>query len=116
MANDNWIGLTLLYALAVVFVSYISFRLSIVLPAKALGSEMKIGEAWEHTRRVSTALIAAVLVIVVVQVVLGFLVEGLPDLLSIVIGLILDWVVLMFGISILTTLYGYCVEGRELPA
>lgn len=96
---------------------WIALRVSLILPAAAMGRALKIGESWEATAPMSAQIWGLALILGVLSsifaIVLGqlgsaqstaglwfqtlsFLVEGL------------------ISVSILTTLYGHLVEGRPL--
>ncbi len=110
----GWLGALIGLVLISATFSFISLRLSIVLPAKALGIEMGLGEAWEKTKQVAAPIFFVALIIMGATLVATAIVDQLPAAISWLPLFLIDWISLMFGISILTTLYGYCVEGREL--
>lgn len=96
---------------------WIALRISLILPAAAMGQKMKIAESWNATAPVTSALwgLAAMLGLLsaVVSLVIGSLTAPgtganiwLQTASYVVEGLI--------SISILTTLYGHLVEGRPL--
>lgn len=95
----------------------IVYRLSVVLPAAALEESLGIGGAWERTKGTT----GAIIVLAIVSA-LGFIVIGLPVLFifnpgsvpAIIWSFFTDWVAIMVGVSILTTLYGHYVEERPL--
>ncbi len=93
------------------------YRLSIVLPASAIGKPIKFREAWNRTPGNGGAFLVLALVMFVFQA----LVQTLIYLLGVipVLGALastffgaLIWP--MINVSILTTMYGVFVEGREL--
>ena len=95
----------------------IVYRLSVVLPAAALEESLGIGGAWERTKGTT----GTIIVLAIVSA-LGFIVIGLPVLFifnpgsvpAIIWSFFTDWVAIMVGVSILTTLYGHYVEERPL--
>lgn len=96
--------------------SWLSIRLGLVLPAVAVGKQMTFRESWTATAALSFAILTAILILVVLNVVvsgvLGLLFRG-----SVVFGildLVVGWVSVMVGLSILTTIYGHAVEGRPI--
>ncbi|MBM2575270.1 hypothetical protein JQC91_03035 [Jannaschia sp. Os4] len=113
-------------ALVVVF-----YRLAVILPAGAVGRPVAFGEAWSATSGAS----GAILLVAVLTVALSLLLQ-LPTLLvggglgavgdpaaaavatggviSLVYGVVVQWIMLMVGISVLTVLYGHFVEDRPL--
>jgi hypothetical protein len=95
---------------------YLWLRIALILPAAAIGETLTIGESWSATARVSGAIFGVAILVMVVN-----LIVNLPSLLigggvaSLVLSLIGQWFTAMLGVSILTTLYGHLVEGRDLP-
>ena len=93
----------------------IGYRLSVVLPASALGEPLGLGGAWAATQGEAGTILALALVSLVSAFVIDlpatYLLGGIAAQLWTVAT---QWVVLMVGISILTTLYGHFVEKRPL--
>ena len=96
---------------------FIIVRLIPILPAAALGEKLTLKEAWKSTKG-STGTIALLLVIVVIfysiatyyftPYVSGF------SFLSVFWVVIVGWIRDIFGLSVISTMYGHYVEGREL--
>lgn len=108
---------TLLGFVGTVVLLWIGLRVSLVLPAAALGQTLSIRESWDTTQRISTPLwgvgllltgINTALYYVTAPLLVGdsYLVFGLQTALFIAEGLVF--------ISVLTTLYGYLIENRSL--
>ena len=99
------------------FASYLILRLGMILPGRAVENDIRLISSWRATGKVGWALILSALLLSALKV-LQFIpaLLGMPMLVAIVIGGAITWLSLMIGISILTTLYGYCIEGRDLPA
>jgi hypothetical protein len=103
--------------LAGILFVWVALRLSVVLPAAALGNGMRIGESWAATAPVSNALWGVAVLLALLNVVISLItVAVLPD--GLAIAMIVQTVIyivegLVF-ISVLTTLYGHLVEGRSL--
>ncbi|MCZ4352069.1 hypothetical protein O4H61_06030 [Roseovarius aestuarii] len=98
-------------------VTFLIFRLSPILPAAALGVKMSAGDALGATANASGAILVIMAARYGVDRVVQAVVGGAADV-NEGLGLIL-WVVLtlflsLVNASILTTLYGYCVQGRSL--
>ncbi|WP_164661477.1 hypothetical protein [Tropicibacter sp. Alg240-R139] len=97
-------------------ISYVSLRLSLVLPSAAVGVFLSVPESWEKTKAHSKALWDVALCIGVLTLTPNFLL--LTSLARILGGfayvVVAQWVLLMLSVSILTTMYGYIVQGREL--
>ncbi|MGC9368510.1 MAG: hypothetical protein ACP5DX_03115 [Paracoccaceae bacterium] len=94
----------------------VTFRLLTVLPAAALGEAFGLGDGWRKTAgHVRTFLVLAVLTILI-QGIINWVTGGVgfATPVSLTIYYVSEWVKLMVGISILTTLYGHFVENRAL--
>ncbi len=102
-----------------------SYRLSVKLPAIALErTEYGLRNAWADTRGNSWQLLGLALLyfllVLVAALVAGGIGYGLGQLageigqsVSIAIQLVVNWVVTILGVTMLTSLYGFFVEGRE---
>lgn len=96
---------------------WVALRLSLVLPAAAMGQVMPIRESWQVTAPLASTLWALAVLLAVVNTMLG-VISGvlLPD--DPGVRLLLDSVLYIIEglvfISVLTTLYGHLVEGRKL--
>jgi len=107
---------TLVYTLVIgLVIGYISLRVSVCLPAVAVGKQMGIRDSWTVTAKVSGAIFALAVLLAVFNLILTFPAVYItwPPL-ALIYDLITTWIVLMVGVSVLTTLYGNLVEGREL--
>ncbi len=94
---------------------YVFYRLSLVLPAAAIGKPLTMGDSWDATGKVSGALWIVIAIIILVGA-LNLLTESFLglDIASVSILIVYDWVMLLVSASLLTTLFGHLVEGREL--
>ncbi|MGJ8617182.1 MAG: hypothetical protein ACSHWS_10095 [Sulfitobacter sp.] len=103
--------------LAGILFVWIALRLSVVLPAAALGNSMRIKESWEVTAPIAKTLWSLAVLLAMLNVAISLItVVILPDSAVIAMGLqTMVYIVegLVF-ISVLTTLYGHLVEGRSL--
>ncbi len=98
-------------------VTYISYRISPILPAAALRDPLPLREAWYATGASGPAFV----VLAVASVLLVWL-ANLPvvplsrgaRLLGFVWAFVVQWGVLLVGVSVLTTIYGLFIEKREL--
>jgi len=116
LANSNLLGL-ITSVFVILPISFISYRLSAALPAPALDKVGPLTEGWDATKDAKGAIWLLSLMTTV-------LMSGLSYLASLILGdsiapaivweLVFGWVVLMIGLSILTTLYGHYIEGRPL--
>ncbi|MEY8142593.1 hypothetical protein [Falsihalocynthiibacter sp. CO-5D18] len=94
------------------------YRLSPVLPAVALGKSMSLREAWNATSELRGAILTLAFIVFAVSVALYWLTGLLfpTGLISMIIqNGVIGWISTMVGVSILTTIYGMAIEGRELP-
>lgn len=120
IGNETLLGGIIFTTALSVVITVIMLRFSLVLPARALNSSMNIGESWGYTLNVRSALWTTSMILVVANGILNYILVGfLPSaiaegVISEIIVSIINWVTMMVGVSILTTLYGYCVEEREL--
>lgn len=103
--------------LAGVFFVWVALRLSVVLPAAALGKSMRIGESWAVTAPIANTLWGVALLLALLNVAISLItVAILPD--GFAIAMIVQTMIYIIEglvfISVLTTLYGHLVEGRSL--
>ncbi|WP_417586763.1 hypothetical protein [Pararhodobacter oceanensis] len=109
------LGALLLYVPA----AYIAYRLSPILPAAAIGKAMTLKDAWYQTSPSG----AAFVVLTVVSVLAGWLVNMPASLIApvalpiaLVWVAVAQWLAIVVGASILTTIYGHYVQKRDLNA
>ncbi|MEC3860691.1 hypothetical protein VK792_05295 [Mesobacterium sp. TK19101] len=92
-------------------------RLSIILPAAAIGEPLTLGEAWAATAPLSMPIIGVLVLLLLFSLAMGLAVGALT-LIHPAIGmlgnLIMSWLQTVLGLSILTTLYGVAVQGRDI--
>lgn len=106
---------------AVVYVPavIISYRIAAILPAAAVGRKIGVGDAWRATRGATGALLVLAIITVVFSLAAGAPVAALTRI-ALPLGLIwqalINWLGMLLGISILTTIYGHFVEKRDLNA
>lgn len=101
------IGTLLQIALTVFFL-----RLSLILPAAALGKPLSLGASWSATRGMLGAIATVAAAFLLMQLLNQGLARG--GLLSGLLALALSWFSVMLSLSVLTTLYGARIEGRAL--
>lgn len=98
-------------------VAYFWMRWAIALPATAIGEGMSLKEAWSATADVSGTIFGVSLMLMAINIVPAFLLAGVytaAPILGFVVDVVLQWITIMVGLSILTTLYGHLIEGRPL--
>lgn len=96
--------------------TWIITRIGLILPAAALGESMSIGESWTATKPVATDLLVPLLVIALAINLLSELIMLLftNSALGMIPLAFLYWIQILLNLSLMTTLYGTQVEGREL--
>ncbi|WP_162617711.1 hypothetical protein [Yoonia maritima] len=110
------VGLIAEYVVTVVL-SVIWFRIGVSLPSIAVGQPVAVRDAWSATSPFSGVIVGIVMIILVISFVVNIATQGLYDLspmLGLVVNIFIQWVTLMVGVSVLTTLYGHLIEGRPL--
>lgn len=114
--GGEFVGSIVSFGVAVLL-SYVWLRLAICLPSVAVGNTMTLREAWSASKPVDTQIIGIALILMAISFVSGLIltpIYGVLPIIAIALDLVVNWVVMMLGISILTTLYGHLVEGRDL--
>ena len=94
-----------------------AFRLSAILPAGAVGKPMGLKDAWQATSGQSGTVF-----LMAIFLALGSVIVSLPSLISenpysmlnLIYTMVTGWFMAMVSVSVLTTLYGHFVEGRDL--
>lgn len=106
----------LLYSfMSYTFTSFITLRLSLGLPAASIKKFMSCGESWEATSPYGIEIFGASLLFAFLQVPVQFLAYKYNDLIvAVLIQNVLTACIMLFGISVLTTLYGVIQETRKL--
>ncbi len=89
-----------------------TLRYSLILPAAALGQSMRLSEAAAASR----THLSLFLFVTVLTFVIGYVGEEIVSVLDFagILSFLFDWFNFALGLSLLTTLYGLCVEKREL--
>ncbi len=95
---------------------YISFRISLILPSVAVDDPLAIMQSWDATAKAKKSIWA----LAIMQTLIATLQDYLAKLVVIdgavyaLVTSVFFWISMMIGLSVLTTLYGYLVEKREL--
>ncbi|WP_300549593.1 threonine dehydratase [Roseovarius sp.] len=105
-----------LMVLVILALNVIIFRLSPILPAAAIAKPLRMKEAWEATKGADGTILLLLIILSGFQFVLQFalsLLVVIPvlGLLIMPVGLLIS---ALINVSILTTLYGHFIEGRDL--
>lgn len=108
----GFIGFLVLY----VPIAYVAYRISPILPSAALQARMPLKEAWYATGTSGAAFVVLTFVSVLASFLIGLPAQILPGILAVLWAFAAQWVSVLVGASILTTIYGHYVEGRALNA
>ena len=98
-------------------VIWIAYRLSPVLPAAAIQNRLTLKEAWAATKDGGASLILLGIITIVASWLLNIPASYLANVLmplGLLWAAVAQWVSMMVGASILTTIYGVYVEKRTL--
>ena len=116
-------GLGILGVLGLALVS--TYRLSVKLPSIAIGrKDFRLRDAWNSTAENFAQILGLVLLLFLCLLLVGLLMlginyvsgvsGGIPGLsISLAIQVAVNWVATILGVTVLTSLYGFFVEGRE---
>lgn len=98
-------------------ITFVWLRVSVSLPSVAVGQPIGSVEAWGETKPIWETIFGVSLILIGLNYGATFIssafFSGIP-VISGIISVVTQWVSMMIGISILTTLYGHVVEGRPL--
>ena len=114
--TSSFLGVIVGIALFVVMV-VASYRLSVIMPAAALGRSLPVRRAWEATKGTTLTICGLVLLSFALSFLLQVLIAILSFVLPVVGGLIsvvVSCFTSLLGLSIMTTMYGVYIEGRSL--
>ncbi|MBO9446046.1 hypothetical protein [Ruegeria sp. R14_0] len=106
--------LTAVYA---VFLIVCFYRLSIILPAAAIGNPITISEAWNSTTGISGSILVLLVVTFLFQMLVQLVFSALVfiPVLGVLLMVFFGTLVLpMINVSLFTTMYGLFVEKRQL--
>lgn len=108
---------TLTFMIVFVLISVVSMRLGIALVGTALGEPMPFRDAWAATAPVNGTIVGVAVILGIFNAVISLLLIPLTyaiPLIATVVSLGFNWLTMMVGISILTTLYGHVIQERPL--
>lgn len=96
--------------------TYFWLRSALILPAIAVGEELKLRDAWTVSGPSSGAIFGVALILVGLNLMVGMVQQTLipSGAVAVIVSLAVGWMTLMLGSSILTTLYGHLVQNRPL--
>jgi len=111
--------LMLVPLIAYFIITAICYRISLILPASAIGKPITLSQAWAATSGANGTIFALAFVSVVCVLLLTlpglWIRSNLGVLPAFIWQTVVGWVELMVGISIITTLYGHYIEKRPVP-
>ncbi len=113
-ATDRLRGV--LFSLGFVGFTYLWLRWGIALVGTAVEKPMRMRDAWRATRASRGTVLGVSVFIVVINRIAETLITAfghIPLPVDVLASAALVWITALMGISALTTLYGYCVEGRH---
>ncbi|WP_187428754.1 hypothetical protein ROLI_011380 [Roseobacter fucihabitans] len=97
--------------------SWIAMRISLTLPAAALGTRLAIVDSLQATKPLSGAILRVAVILAVMNTMLAGVITSLAaaSLAAAVVGqLVLSYFQIIVSISVLSTLYGHLVQHRPL--
>ncbi|WP_415402481.1 hypothetical protein [Tateyamaria sp. SN3-11] len=112
--SDALAGLVAIPLFAVL--GWVFFRLSLILPACTIGHNLTFRESWQATAPLVVTIFMLMIVMAIVDFALNIVMGALP-LTSIIGGVVTVVISVLYALvsaSILTTLYGIAIEGREI--
>lgn len=118
-AGAALLGGLILFLLLWLPITYMSYRISPILPSAALQARLPLKEAWYATGTSGSAFVTLALASVLAVWALnlpGIVLAQVSGFLGFVWAFAVQWAVLLVGISVLTTIYGHYVEKRALDA
>ncbi len=119
LSGAGLLAVLLMFVIVGLPVAWVGYRLSPMLPGAAIGEPLALGQAWAATDRAGPGLLMLALVSVVavwaLQLPLLWLALAAP-ILALVWSLLTNWLIVMVGAGIATTIYGHYVQGRPLNA
>ncbi len=99
------------------FLVWVGLRLSLVLPAAALGEHMLLSQSWQATQPLSGPLWAVAAIVAAISMVFAWALNGIAadaPAFSIALKSVAYIIEGLIFISILTTLYGHLIQRRPL--
>lgn len=100
--------------LVMVPIIVVLYRFSTILPGVALGEQLRFTAGWEATVGETGTFIGLAAISTLASLALGVPAAVMPGLPGLLWEFVANWVQMMVGISILTTLYGHYIEKRAL--
>jgi len=104
--------------IGLIVLGWLGIRLSLILPAAAIEEPFGLMDSWQATAPLSLQCLYLVIGLSAINIGLGWVsgvFEDTAPILGTLINLIVSLFTTLLGASVLTTLYGHLVEGRDLP-
>ncbi|MEL6681426.1 MAG: hypothetical protein AAFQ09_02130 [Pseudomonadota bacterium] len=97
--------------------TYVWLRIGLALPSVAVGQPISIRQAWAASAPLSGTIFQVAFLLMVINSAAVFLSDPMYAVgwvFGVAVDLFTQWLVIMLGVSILTTLYGHLIEKRAL--
>ncbi|MBY5932123.1 hypothetical protein KUV51_03860 [Tateyamaria omphalii] len=100
----------------VAVLGWLFFRWSLILPACTIGHKMTFRESWDATKPLAATIFGLMIILAVVDFILNLAADAIltDNIVSALIAVIGSLLYALVSASILTTLYGIAVEGRDV--
>ncbi|GGX56368.1 hypothetical protein GCM10007385_26340 [Tateyamaria omphalii] len=100
----------------VVLLGWLLFRWSLILPACTIGRKMTFRESWDASKPLALTIVGIMIILAAVDFGLNFALGTIltDNIVSGLISIIVSVFYALVSASILTTLYGIAVEGRDV--
>ncbi len=118
-ADPDSMSFDLFLATAVIgtILTFIWYSIALALPSIALSEPISMREAWSASSGINTTIFGISSVLVILNQIGLFITNDLLwslPLIAALLGAIVNWITILVGVSILTTLYGHLIEDRPL--
>ncbi len=111
------LAFTAIMTVPAAILTFVWFRIALALPSVAVGKPISLGQAWSVSSGLSGTIFGVAVSLTVMGVVGDVIIGPIFDSAPIIgfgLDMIVQWFLLMLGVSILTTLYGHLIEKRPL--
>jgi hypothetical protein len=108
------LGAQLLVAIVTFAISYGWLRIAMGLAGTSIGQPIGLRASWAETAPLSGAIWGTAFCVMVMGMVATLFETIGGPVIGPFIGIVVNWITFIVGVSILTTLYGHTVQGRDL--
>ncbi len=111
------IGSFIVFLAAAATIAFVWFQIALALPSVAVGNPITMGQAWAASSALSGTIFGVAVLLVLINGAADLLIEQITQtapIIGFVLDVVVQWLLLMLGVSILTTLYGHLIEKRPL--